>query len=59
MDFRRLMARVCTILIPTCVSEAVQNRQIARINTKMRPSAEGVKVNEVLMINRGGNNDLW
>ena len=36
--------RVCTIVIPTRVSEAVENRQIiSRINMKIRPSTEGVR----------------
>ena len=42
MEDRRLMARVCTILIPTRVSEAVWNRQIiSRANTKTLPTTEG------------------
>ena len=44
MEVRRLMARICTILIPTWVSEAVWNWQIiSRVNMKMCPSAERVK----------------
>ena len=46
MEVRRLIARVCTISIPTKVSEAVENRQmISRINIKMRPSTEGIRGN--------------
>ena len=38
------MARVCTILILTRVSEDAENRQIMRrIDIKMRPNAKGVK----------------
>ena len=39
------MARVCTILIPLRVSEAVENRQLLtiRIKIKMCLSTEGVK----------------
>ena len=43
MDVRRLMARVCLILIPTRVSEAEQNHQIIRkIYMNMLPSTERV-----------------
>ena len=42
---RRLMTRVCTILIPTWVSEVVWIwHVITRIDMKMCPSAEGVNV---------------
>ncbi|MPC38790.1 hypothetical protein E2C01_032306 [Portunus trituberculatus] len=46
MEVRRLMARVFTILIPTQVSEAVQNHQIvSRMNReKMHQGTEGVKL---------------
>ena len=44
MEVGRFMARVCTISIPTWVSENVQNWQIInRISMKMCPSTEGVK----------------
>ena len=44
MEVRRLVAMVCTILIPTWVSEPVLNRQIiGGINKKMRSSSEGDK----------------
>ena len=49
MEVTRFMGRVCIILIPTCVSEAAENRQIInRINMKMRPSTEGVKLRTLL-----------
>ena len=44
MEIRKLIARVCTILIPTGVSESVSNRQlISRIYLQTRPSTVGVK----------------
>ena len=44
MEVRRLMARVYTILIPTRVSEAVENCQIVcRIDIKTHPSTSEVK----------------
>ena len=36
------MAKVWTILIPTRVSEAVENRKIWRMNIKTHPSTEGL-----------------
>ena len=44
MEFMRLMAGVCAILIPTRVSEGVGNRQmINRMYIKVRLNTEGVK----------------
>ncbi|MPC38554.1 hypothetical protein E2C01_032063 [Portunus trituberculatus] len=41
MEVRRLMVRVFTILIPTQVSEAIQNHQIvARVNMETRHGTE-------------------
>ena len=47
MDVKRLMARVCTLLIPTQASKAEQNQQIInRISIKMLSSTEGVNINQ-------------
>ncbi|MPC24794.1 hypothetical protein E2C01_017888 [Portunus trituberculatus] len=58
MEVRRLMAKVFTILIPTKVSEAVQNHLIvSRINMKTRHGTEEVKRrrrNEVRRIKMDG-----
>ena len=45
IEISRFMARFCTILTPTCVSEAAQNRQIiSRMNIKKnRPITEVVE----------------
>ena len=47
ITLRIVITRVFMVLIPTRVSEAVENRQISRITMKMRHCTEGVSQRRV------------